>query len=273
MGKNLNQILVCVPSPTQKEQNKTEIKIRNILAYFKVFLIITSVQSSNSSSVFTIIINYYSCCWDKVVLYSPGWPCIYYVIMIVLNLPKSFCPCFLSAGIISMHNHIQLFALFPGNSSCLPKFKPKLPPLYHLKSKRLKFLPFIVLKAYVITLLSLEKLNKTQTQLIESLPSIQETLNWIPSIVMIDCDASHMLSHYSGSRDRWPEVVGYPWLHTEFEVNLDCIHSISKTIHTNTHTHSLSHSCTQKEREEKGWKKGKKKEEREREEEIQVSFG
>lgn len=81
-----------------------------------------------------------------------------------------------------------------------------------------------------------------------------------------------MLSHYSGSRDRWPEVVGYPWLHTEFEVNLDCIHSISKIIYTNTHT--LTYTCTQKERErKKNGRKERKKEEREREEEIQVSFG
>lgn len=109
-----------------------------------------------------------------------------------------------------------------------------------------------MLKAYFITLLSLEKLNKTQTQLIESLPSIQEALNGIPSTVMIGYDGLHMLSHYSGSRDKWPAVVGYPWLHSEFEANLDCVHSISKIIHTHNNTHTHMH--TEREKEEQGWK-------------------
>lgn len=37
---------------------------------------------------------------------------------------------------------------------------------------------------------------------------------------------------------------------------MDCIHSISKIIYTNTHTHTHMH--TEREREEKEWKRGKK---------------
>lgn len=68
---------------------------------------------------------------------------------------------------------------------------------------------------------SLEKFNKTQAQLIESLPSVHEAL---------DCTDPQHHSGWLWWSARYPitqeietggaEVVGYPWLCAEFEASL-----------------------------------------------------